>query len=327
VSTTAEQVSNRSVPDAHADAATRRTVNIAMASNGIIAVAKLAAGLMTGSSAMLAETAHSLADTVNQGFLRVSLNLSAEEPTPDRPFGHGQERFLWTLMAAVGMFLAGAAFAVGYGIYELLHPSESGSYLPAYIVLVLSFGAEGTSWLRARRQTTAEAKRAGKPLREYVRSSRDPNTKMVLFEDSAALVGLAIAAAGLILHQVTGVAAFDSGASILIGVMLMVVAFFIARDSRTLLLGASALPEEREAIERVIERHPGIEKVQELLTLVLGPKALLVAARVDLRNDLSGDEVEQISSEIEDQIRDAVADVTEVFLDATPSRACDRAPA
>src|SRR4029079_10178762 len=118
---------------------------------------------------------------------------------------------------------------------------------------------------------------------------------------------------------------FEASASILIGLMLMVVAFFVARDSRHLLLGAAALPEERQTIEHTIECHPGIDRVQELLTLVLGPKALLVAARVDLRNDLAGDEVERISSEIEEQLRDAVPDVTEVFLDATPSRACDRA--
>src|SRR3954447_1696976 len=189
---------------------------IALVANAIIAVAKLAAGLMTGSSAMLAETAHSLADTVNQGFLRVSLNLSAEQPTPDHPFGHGQERFLWTLMAAVGMFLAGAAFAVGYGIYELLHPSESGSYVVAYVVLAVAFVAEGSSWLRARRQTTAEARQADRPLLDYVRRSRDPNVKMVLFEDTAALLGIFIAAAGLALHQLTGASPWDAGASILI---------------------------------------------------------------------------------------------------------------
>jgi cation diffusion facilitator family transporter len=317
----AEQVSRRSVPDARADAASRRTVNIALASNATIAVAKLIAGLMTGSTAMLAETAHSLADTVNQGFLRVSLNLSAEQPTPDHPFGLGQERFLWTLIAAVGMFLAGAAFAVGYGAYELLHPSNgSSSYLPAYAVLAVSFAAEGTSWMRARRQTRSEARAAGRELVAYVRTSRDPNVKMVLLEDTAALVGIAIAAAGLLLHQVTGASQWDSGASVLIGVMLMAVALALARDSRHLLLGAAALPEEREAIERVIAEHPGIAKVHELLTLVLGPNALLVAARVDLRDDLAGGDVERNSNEIEEQIREAVPDVTEVFLDPTPPR-------
>jgi cation diffusion facilitator family transporter len=318
VSTTAQQVSGRSVPDAESDAATRRTVNVAMASNAIVTVAKLAAGLMTGSSAMLAETAHSLADTVNQGFLRVSLNLSAEEPTPDHPFGHGQERFLWTLIAATGMFTAGATFAVGYGVYELLNPRESGSFLPAYVVLAFSFVTEGTSWLRARRQTRDEAEESEKSVAEYVRSSRDPNTKMVLFEDTAALVGIAIAAAGLVLAQVTGNSAFDAGASVLIGLMLMVVALFVARDSRHLLVGAAARPEERDAIEGVIAGHPGIAGVHELLTLVLGPKALLVAARVDLRNDLAGGDVEHVSDEIDEQIREAVPDVKEVFLDATP---------
>jgi len=316
----AEQVSRRSVPDARADAASRRTVNVALIANGTIAVAKLAAGLMSGSSAMLAEAAHSIADTVNQTFLRVSLSLSAEQPTPDHPFGHGQERFLWTLMAAVGMFLAGAAFAVGYGIYELLHPNESGSYMVAYVVLAVAFGAEGSSWLRARRQTTAEAREADRPLLDHVRRSRDPNVKMVLFEDTAALAGIVIAAGGLALHQLTGASAWDSGASVLIGVMLMAVALFIARDSRHLLVGAAALPEERQAIEQAIAEHRGISEVHELLTLVLGPKALLVAARVDLRDDLAGGEVEQISNEIEDQVREVVPDVTEVFLDPTPPR-------
>jgi len=318
VSTTAQQVSRRSVPDPQSDAATRRTVHVAMASNAIIAVAKLAAGLMTGSSAMLAETAHSLADTANQAFLRMSISLGAEQPTPDHPFGHGQERFLWTLMAAVGMFLAGAAFAVGYGVYELLHPGEGGSYLLAYVVLVIAFFTEGTSWLRARKQTNAEAREADRPPLDYVRTARDPNVKMVLYEDTAALAGIFIAAAGLALHQLTGSSAWDAGASVLIGVMLMVVALFIARDSRHLLVGAAAKPEEREAIERVIAQHPGITKVHELLTLVLGPRALLVAARVDLSDDLEGDDVENLSDAIDEQIREVVPDVKEVFLDATP---------
>jgi cation diffusion facilitator family transporter len=314
----AQSVSRRSVPDERALAESRRTVMIALSANAAIAVAKLAAGLMTGSSAMLAEAAHSLADTFNQGFLRVSLSLSAREPTPDKPFGHGQERFLWTLMAAVGMFLAGAAFAVGYGIYELLHPSAGGSYVPAYVVLAFSLVAEGSSWLRARGQTKAEASEAGRGIVEHVRMSRDPNVKMVLLEDSAALAGIVIAGSGLGLHQLTGASQWDSGASVLIGVMLMGVALAIARDSRNLLIGAAAQPDERAAIERTIEQHPGIAKVHELLTLVLGPQALLVAARVDLRNDLEGDEVEQLSNEIDEQLRDAVPDVKEVFLDATP---------
>jgi cation diffusion facilitator family transporter len=315
----AQLVSHRSVPQAGADSESRRTVMIALLANGIIAVAKLGAGLLTGSSAMLAEAAHSLADTVNQAFLRVSLSLSTKQPTPDQPFGHGQERFLWTLMAAVGMFLAGAAFAVGYGTFELLHPTESGGgYLPAYVVLALSLVAEGSSLLRARRQTSNEARDAGRGLVEHVRSSRDPNVKMVLLEDTAALAGIVIAAAGLGLHQLTGASQWDSGASVLIGVMLMGVALMIARDSRHLLVGAAALPDERAAIERTIEGHPGIAKVHELLTLVLGPQALLVAARVDLRNDLDGDEVEHLSNEIDERLRDAVPDVKEVFLDATP---------
>src|SRR5689334_6493914 len=140
---------------------------------------------------MFAEAAHSLADTTNQGFLLISIALSGRAPTPGRPFGHGQERFLWTFMAAVGMFLAGAVFAIGWGVYELLVPPGGGTeFLIPFVVLGLSFIAEGTSWMRALRQTRGEAADAGMSVIAYARTSRDPNVKMVLFEDSAALIGI-----------------------------------------------------------------------------------------------------------------------------------------
>jgi cation diffusion facilitator family transporter len=321
VSTTAEQVSRRSVPDAHADAATRRTVNIAMVSNGIIAVAKLAAGLMTGSSAMLAETAHSLADTVNQGFLLASIALAGRPPNERQPFGYGQQRFLFTFMAAVGMFVAGAAFAVGYGLYTLVagEASESG-YAIAWITLAVAAVAEGSSWARAVHQTRTEAREAGRGWADHVRSSRDPNVKMVLFEDSAALVGIALAAAGIGLDQLTGSTFWDPAASIAIGVLLIGVAVWMARDASHLLVGAAARPDEVAAIEGVIEDHDAVLAVHELLTLVLGPNALMVAARIDFDDTLDAAHVERASSELDAEIRRTVPDVAEVFLDATPPR-------
>jgi cation diffusion facilitator family transporter len=315
------QTSRRSLDRSRAGAgASRRTVIIALAANAVIAVVKLAGGLVSGSTALLAEAAHSLADTVNQTFLLGSISLAGREPTEAQPFGHGQQRYIWTFMAAVSMFVAGATFAVGYGVIELVRGGgESGGFGIAWITLAIAVLAEGTSWVRALRQTRREAREGGLPLWRHVRESRDPNVKMVLFEDSAALVGVAIAAGGIALHQITGAAAFDAGASILIGVLLIGVAAWMARDTAHRLAGASATPRERARIEEVIEGHDGVAGLLELLTMVLGPNALLVAARIDLEDELRGDEVEQVASRLDDAIREAVPDVTEVFLDATPS--------
>jgi cation diffusion facilitator family transporter len=300
-------------------AASRKTVLIALAANAAVAVVKLAGGLISGSTAMLAEAAHSLADTTNQVFLLVSIALGGREPTPDQPFGYGQERFLWTFMAAVGMFLAGAVFAIGYGVYELLSHEKATGYGVAYGTLAIAFAAEGASWLRALRQVSREAREAELPLLRYVRGSRDPNVKMVLFEDTAALVGIFLALGGIVIDQVTGSSVFDPAASIAIGVLLAVVAVWMGRDVSHLLIGAAARPEERDALERALADFDEVDDVVELLTMALGPNALLVAARIDLADGLSPSQVEEASDRIDERLREVVPDVTEVFLDATRS--------
>jgi cation diffusion facilitator family transporter len=320
VSGRAQQVSERSLERVSDAGASRRTVIVALVANGVIALTKLAGGMLSGSPALLAEAAHSVADTTNQAFLLASIALAQRRPSEDRPFGHGQQRFLWTFLAAVGMFVAGATFAVGYGIAELVRGGESaGGFAIAWITLAIAFVAEGMSWLRALRQTRGEARDAGRPLLRYVRESRDPSVKMVLFEDTAALAGIAIAAAGIALHQVTGQPFWDPAASILIGLLLIAVAAWMAHDAAVLLTGAAARPEEREAIERVLEDSAQIDEVIELLTMVLGPNALLVAARVDLADAPTAEEIERAMTDVAHDVRQAVPDVTEVFLDPTPS--------
>jgi cation diffusion facilitator family transporter len=317
----AQPVSRRSLSRERDAGESRKTVLIALTANATIAVAKLGGGLLSGSAAMFAEAAHSLADTTNQAFLLVSIKLGQREPTPEQPFGYGQERYLWTFMAAVGMFLAGAIFAIGFGGVEIATGGgETEGFEVAYVVLALSFAAEGTSWVRALRQTRREAREADKPLWRYARESRDPNVKMVLFEDTVALIGLALASVGIALNEFTGLTFWDPTASVLIGLLLVSVAFWMGRDARHLLIGSAALPEEREAIERTIEQFDEVEDVQELLTMVLGPSALLVAARVDLRDDIDARRVEKVSTAIDERLREVVPDVTEVFLDATPGR-------
>src|SRR3954452_9073463 len=220
----AEPVSRRSLGRVRDAGESRRTVLIALVANALIAVAKLGGGLLSGSAAMFAEAAHSLADTTNQAFLLVSIQLGKREPTPERPFGFGQERYLWSFMAAVGMFLAGAIFAIGFGGIELATGGgETEGFLVAYVVLGISFLAEGTSWMLAFRQTRGEARDAGKPVWRYARESRDPNVKMVLFEDTVALIGIALAAVGIALNEFTGLTFWDPAAAVLLGLLLVCV--------------------------------------------------------------------------------------------------------
>jgi cation diffusion facilitator family transporter len=324
----AEQTSRRTLERTRRNtAASRRTVLIALASNATVALVKLFGGLVTGSTAMLAEAGHSVADTANQAFLLVSIALGGREPDPDQPFGYAQMRFLWTFVAAVGMFLAGAVFAIGYGVYELFAGNKATGFTVAYITLAIAFAAEGASWLRALRQVRGEAAEAGLPLLRYVRGSRDPNVKMVLFEDTAALVGIFIALAGIVTDQVTGSSVFDPAASIAIGILLVAVAMWMGRDVSHLLIGGAARPEEREALEQTLRGFDEIDEVVELLTMTLGPNALLVAARIDLANNLDPDRVEEISDRIDERLREVVPDVTEVFLDATRARTKSARPA
>jgi cation diffusion facilitator family transporter len=304
----------------------RRTVLVALGANASIAVAKLVAGLVSGSSALLAETAHSVADTMNQVFLLHSLAVSEREPDAEHPFGYGKERFFWSFLAAVGIFVAGAGFSLYEGLDRVLGASkESGPYGIAYAVLGFSLVAEGASLVRAWRQTRREAQERRTSHVGYLRASRDPTTKTVLFEDSAAVTGVVLAFAGVALHQVTGDQLYDGLASIAIAVLLATVAVALGRDTRRLLIGEAATPEERQAILEVLESHPAVDRVLELLTMALAPDRLLVAARIDLADGLTAAEVERASTEIEQQLRERVPTVWQVFLDATPRHEVEQA--
>ncbi|MEA2226448.1 MAG: hypothetical protein QOF04_78 [Solirubrobacteraceae bacterium] len=306
--------------------ASRRTVFIALGANAAIAVAKLAAGLISGSSAMLSEAAHSVADTTNQLFLLVSLSFSEREPDAEHPFGYGKERFFWSFMAAVMIFVSGAVFSAFEGIQRITAgESESGGYGIAYAVLAFALVAEGVSLLRAWRQTRSEAREAGEGHVRFVRRSRDPTTKTVLFEDTAAVLGVVLAFAGVALHQATGDPLWDGVASLAIAVLLAVIAIGLGHDTYELLIGAGAKPEERRAIEAVLGRRPEVAEVLELFTMALAPDRLLVAARVDLADDHDGDELERAASEIDEELRREVPTVWQVFLDPTARREAVRA--
>jgi cation diffusion facilitator family transporter len=303
--------------------ATRRTVLVAGAANIVVGLAKLAAGILSGSSAMLAEAAHSAADTLNQGFLLASVHQAERPADHDHPFGYGQERYFWSLLAAFGIFVAGGGFSVFEGLLALRH-GNSDSPLVAYIVLAACFVAEGTSFARAAYQVRGEARREHSNVLHHVETSPDTTVKAALFEDSAALVGLVFAGAGLALRQLTGSAMWDGSASIAIGVLLFAVAVKLGLDSRNLLIGRAAGPEQQQIIWREIEKTPGVDSLLDVLTMHLGPDQLIVAARVALRDDISADQTEDLADDIDRRLTERLSMVPHVFIDPTQRSASKR---
>jgi cation diffusion facilitator family transporter len=292
----------------------------ALFANGLITVLKLIAAVITGSSGMMAEALHSVADTTNQIFLLLGLRFYKRPASGKHPFGYGKERFFWSFIAAIFIFGVGATYAIYEGIEKLAHPHAPTNLGWAYAVLAISFVLEGCSIGVAIYQEVNEAHHEGMTFAEYLRESKDPTAKTVLFEDSAALIGIVIATTGLILtdYQVGGRAGayWDGMASILIGLVLAIVAFVLARSSRGLLLGEAATPKVVAAIREAIESHPNVENVVELLTMHLAPKQILINAHVKLRDNLRTGEIENSILEIEDRIKRAEPKVEMIFLEA-----------
>jgi cation diffusion facilitator family transporter len=295
---------------------TRRTVLVAGVANIVVMLAKLVAGVLTGSSAMLAEAAHSFADTLNQVFLFTSVRQGARPADRTHPFGYGQERYFWSLLAAFGIFIAGGLFSVFEGILSL--HSKTHNFVVAYVVLAVCVVAEGASFIRAARQVRGEARRDHTELIEHVKTSPDTTVKAALFEDTAAVIGLALAAAGLGLEQLTGSPVFDGAASIAIGVLLVVVAVRLGLDSRELLIGRAADPKVQQLIGAEIEDTPGVDRLVGLQTMHVGPDSIIVAARVDLIDDARGDQVENLAEDIDRRLAERLPVSVHVFVDPTP---------
>jgi cation diffusion facilitator family transporter len=296
----------------------RKTVLVALAANLAITVVKGVAGATSGSSALLAEAAHSIADTANQGLMLVSLSRSERPPDEAHPFGYGKERFFWVLLAAIVIFLSGGVFSILEGLYRIfLGGADKGGYLVTYGALGFALLAEGTSLVRAVRQTRSAAREAGVGLVPFVRISKEPAVKTVVSEDSAAVAGVVIALVGTALHQLTGQKAFDGAAAVAIGALLCFVGYALGRDTKGLLIGEPARPDERDRLRRTILEHDGVDEVVELRTMYVGPHSLLVVAKLDVRDELDGAAIERLASEIDEALREELPDVAEVFLDPT----------
>ena len=303
------------------------TVIVAGLANLAIAAAKLVAGLLSGSAAMLSEAAHSLADTVTEVFLFVALRRGTKPADEEHPFGYGKESYVWAFIAALFTFVGGAGFSIYHGIVTIIRGEHTGEYLISYIVLAVSFVAEGTSFLKARRQVAGASRRWGISKRRFLRVTSDTTVKAVYFEDAAALIGLLLAAAGLGLAQLTGSEVWDGVASIAIGLLLLVVATVLAYSNVTLLVGRAVPATIREQIVADLRSIPVVTGVPTLLTMQVGPGDILVAAKVDFDDAVTGAQIEAASDEAERRLRARFSGIRYVFLDPTRGRSGGNPPA
>lgn len=262
------------------------TVLVALGANALIAVAKSFVAALTGSASMVAEAAHSWSDAGNEVFLLVAQRRAAKPADDLHPLGFGREAYVWSMFAAFGLFTAGAVVSIWHGISSWSAPAgEEVDYTWAYAVLALAFVLEGLSFLQARRQTRSAAQDAGlHPLRFLARTS-NPTLRAVYAEDSAALLGILLAAGGIGLHQATGDARWDAAGSVLVGLLLGCVAVFLISRNRDFLVGQAVSPAMREDALRSLTSNPEVQRVTFLHLEFVGPGKIFLIAAVDLTGD------------------------------------------
>ena len=295
-------------------AGSKKVIVAALVGNALIAVTKFVASSITGSSAMLSEAIHSLVDTGNQGLLLYGLRRSSRPADQAHPFGYGKELYFWAFVVAILIFAVGAGVSLYEGIEKILHPHPVTDPHINYIVLGLALVFESVAWWIAFKEF-----RQIKGERGYfaaVRRAKDPTVVTVLFEDSAAMLGLIIAFLGIWLGQVLEMPVLDGVASALIGVILALTAMILAYECKGLLIGEAANPEVVASIRAMASALPGIERINELLTMHFGPQAVLVTISVDFADRLGAAEVEEAISTLESRIKGEHPEVSRVFVEA-----------
>jgi cation diffusion facilitator family transporter len=300
------------------------TVAIAIGTDLAMSVAKAVAAALTGSAALFAETLHSLADTGNQLLLLKGLRGTRRQPDASHPFGYGAELFYWSLLAALSIFAIGGALSIWEGIQHLLHPGEVQAGLLGFAVLGLGFLLDGTSWLTSVRQLRREAAARGVPFRQHLRSTTDTAVTGVYYEDTAALLGNAIALAGLGLHQLFGSPAPDAVAGIAIGGLLATIGLRLAARNRALLTNRSESPVVLDRIRDLLADDHEVAAVGKVTSIYLGPHQLLVTAEIQPLDAISGLRLRQLLAELRRRVTEAIPRATLVLL--TPAAAVEPPP-
>jgi cation diffusion facilitator family transporter len=298
---------------------TTRAVIAAFAGNLAIAITKAIAAYLTGSGALVAETAHSIADSVNQILLYVGIRRSVRPASERHPLGHGKERYFWALIVALFLFFGGGIFSM-YEAYErLAYPHELGAVWVGFLVLGLSVVFESFSLSVALREVRQAAAKERMPVRRFLQQLRDPALRTVLYEDSAALAGLVAAIAGLGLTALTGDYRFDALASAVIGLILIYVAYQLAWSARGLIVGEAPPQEVLDSLRVAIAKEPGVDKVIDLRAVQMGTNQLLVLARVSVRDDIPAGEAERLLARMRDRLRREHPEVMDSYVQLDPS--------
>jgi cation diffusion facilitator family transporter len=294
----------------------RKVIYAALGANTLIAIAKFTAASITGSSAMMSEGVHSVVDTGNQGLLLMGMKRAEKPADAAHPFGYGAEVFFWAFVVAILIFAVGAGISLYEGVNKLLHPHPITSPYINYIVLGLAFVFETVAWLIAYKEfRKVQGNRRNFKLFTAVRQSKDPATFTVLFEDSAALLGLVAAAAGVAGAHVLKLEWADGVASIVIGVILAGAAILLARETKGLLIGEAASREVVRGIRDIVGENPEIVHINELRTMHLAPHEILLALSVDFADGVSSQNIERTVSHVEDRIKKTYPEVSRVFIE------------
>lgn len=299
-----------------------KAVYAAIAGNGAIAITKFVAAAFTGSSAMLAEGVHSLVDTGNGGLILLGLKKSRRPADETHPFGHGKELYFWTFVVAILIFAVGGGISIYEGIKHVQHPEPVEDPVWAYGVLAAAMIFEGWAWSVAYKEFNKQ--RGGLRLLPAVRASKDPTVFTVLFEDTAAMLGLLVAFVGILIGQLTGNPLFDGIASIVIGLILGGVAVFLAYESKGLLLGEAADPKTLAGIRRIAGEDPAVQRVVRPLTMHFGPQEVLLTLEIEFHRGLSNGEVAAAVDRMDKGIRAAHPHIRHIFIEAQSLTSTER---
>ncbi|MGF1481955.1 MAG: cation diffusion facilitator family transporter [Cyanophyceae cyanobacterium] len=292
------------------------SIYAAMAANIAIGIAKFIGAAVSGSSAMLSEGIHSVVDSTNEVLLLYGLKQSEAGPDEQYPLGHGQELYFWSLMVAVLIFALGGGVSIYEGILSIQHPEPSGRALVSYVVLGVAAIFEGSALLISIREFRKHQPQPDIGLWKAIRLSKDPSSFIVIVEDAAALVGLAVAFIGVFLSEWRGNTTYDAIASIVIGVILTVVATVLVAKTKGLLVGQSAFPETRDSIKAIVQSDEAVSALEPPITFHLGPKDIMLALNIEFKDELSSDQIEAAIRRLEEKIRHSHAEVKRIFIEA-----------
>jgi cation diffusion facilitator family transporter len=298
----------------HGQGDPKKVVVAALLGNAGIALAKFVAAFFSGSTTMLAEAVHSVADTANQAFLLVGMKLSDRSSPERHPLGRSKESYFWAFIVSLFLFFMGGVFAVYEGVHKLSAPPEApGSQIIPLVVLAISLGMEGMSFTVAFREFNKT--RGNKSFTAALFDSRDPTIPVVLLEDTGAVFGLLFAFVAVVVTTITGDSRFDGIGSIAIGTLLCVIGVALAKDTRSLLIGEGITEEMRERVLAVAGQAPAVLEVRQLLSLHLGPDSVLLALKVRFRPELGLKELEQTINELEQRIRAELPQMKKIFVE------------